>query len=80
VSGGSLCGRCGAPILWAVSATSGKPMPLDPYTDPLGNVATRLVAGSLIARVLRKGHSALPDETLRVAHFATCPLWNKARR
>lgn len=74
---GAVCKGCGAPVLWAVTSND-KRMPVDPWEDPQGNVATRIVAGILIVRVLRAGERPRPGEKRRVAHFATCPA--RARR
>lgn len=73
------CKRCKAPIVWARTVASetgpgGRPMPLDPYPNPEGNVAVRAaIGGRLLARVLTKDedhdHRA---EQRAMPHAATC--------
>jgi hypothetical protein len=62
----SVCRSCGAPIVWAVSAKSGKRMPLD--ARPVLNGNLDLDADGTVTVVE-------PDPTLKgyVSHHATCP-------
>lgn len=69
------CRSCQAPIIWAVSAKTGRPMPID--VEPTAGANVELVA-----------HAVRPDEwlakvisprltfgrgDLRMAHHASCP-------
>lgn len=67
----STCTRCGAQIVWAVTAKRGKPMPLDAEPTPNGTV------------VMEDGKAVvldIPDRDLAVdagkivwrPHFASC--------
>lgn len=74
----SQCRSCGASIEWARSATSGRPVPLDPDPAERGNVVVeRDSAGELWATTVA-GDQAGPG--LRVSHFATCPQAHQHRR
>jgi hypothetical protein len=73
------CRSCGAPIVWATSQATGKPMPLDP--DPAADGNLVLMEGE--ARVLTTGERLRAQEagTVRYkSHFATCPDATKHRR
>lgn len=71
------CQSCGAEILWAVSATTGKRMPVDAAPTPTGNVdLTRNTHGELLATVRPQGGHTMfdpPDLELHLSHFVTCP-------
>jgi hypothetical protein len=68
------CRMCAAEVLW-VTTSEGKRMPLDPPENDAGNVAVN----RWTARVLRAGQRPLPNETLHVPHFATCPKWKAGK-
>lgn len=64
-------------MLWAMTG-EGKRMPIDPWHDPEGNCATRLVAGVLVVRVFKGGRTDVyPGETRRATHFATCKKYRR---
>lgn len=68
------CRACGQRIKFVRIESTGKPMPVDPWPDPDGNVYARQtsVPGGLL------GHVAVKDEQLPdgwriyMPHFATC--------
>lgn len=62
------CKSCGAPIMWATSARTGKAMPIDAEPTPNGNVC--LVAGQ--ARPYTPDDAKLHRDRY-TSHFATCP-------
>lgn len=62
MSGGT-CKTCGAPILWALTA-SGAKMPLDERERVLLEVATDTDSHELVITRELRGHES---------HFATCP-------
>lgn len=62
------CRTCKAPIIWAESHTTGKPMPLDAVPRGDGNLS--LVKG--VARAYDLEDAALLRERY-ASHFATCP-------
>jgi len=73
------CTSCHAPIIWARSGTSGKPMPLDAEPGYSGNL--RLTDGAFTVL----SGAALADaqvcaEKLWLSHFVTCPAALKHRR
>lgn len=67
------CQTCGALILWATSAKTGKRMPLDPTPRADGNVEVRRgkISDTYYFRVLTPEQQG--DRPLYVAHFTTCP-------
>lgn len=69
------CKRCPARIVWAVSESTGRRMPVDADPSPNGNV--QLVEGDPPrARVLsadERNTIAAQDEPLHLNHFVTCP-------
>jgi hypothetical protein len=83
------CKACGAEIIWAVVEESGLRMPVNPEPTPDGNVLLSVVvqggarrvgiggvfcpAGTLLARILKKGEEVDEGRPRRVAHFTTCP-------
>jgi hypothetical protein len=71
------CRSCNAPIIWAISERSGKPIPLDaaPVADGHGRFAIiRGVARAYIAEDARLGRDRY------VSHFSTCPDAERFRR
>lgn len=72
---GPQCRDCGAPIVWAISLTTGKWLPLDYSSDPNGTIrrglgpdgqhAQRLAGADLAAAVF-------DGELLWTQHHATC--------
>ena len=71
------CRACRAPVRWAISAKSGKPMPLEPAPET-GNV---VVDGDGLARVFGDhakaeaaiGTGSFPLGVTYISHHATCP-------
>lgn len=56
-------------------------MPLDPGERPRDDTYANIAvsagpAGTVLARVLRRGEEPLPDEVRYVTHFATCTHYN----
>ena len=75
----AVCRVCRVEIRWAVTVASangrgGRPMPLDAYENPDGNVAVRpALNGRLVARVLGKDETHDRVTELRaMPHFPTC--------
>jgi hypothetical protein len=60
------CSSCHARILWATSAASGKPIPLDPDPKVGGNVEVEGTLARVVPAAARGGRP------LYVSHFATC--------
>ena len=76
---GSRCKSCDAAILWAVSAVTGKRMPLDADPVPDGNL---LLDAEGKIHVLTADAATVPGVKRYVSHFATCPQaddWRKDR-
>lgn len=70
---------CGAPIIWAHSAT-GSRTPLDAQPSPNGSVELyRDSAGNPRSRVIPKAERAGRSD-LRTSHFATCERADAFRR
>lgn len=78
------CRRCGRPITWAASESTGRMMPIDPNPNPGGNVAlirpgerlnvvARVLGGELLAAAKANGTE------LHLTHFTTCPKREKAK-
>ena len=64
------CESCGAEIVWAETAATGKPIPLDPQTVKGGNIIAARDperGGKLVATVTGPGGGD------RQTHFASCP-------
>jgi len=68
------CRSCGARIIWAITAATGRSMPVD--ADPVehGNVVLESVDGKPLAFVGQAG------EPRYVSHFVSCPEANRWRR
>lgn len=75
------CGSCDAPIIWAVSARSLKPMPVDAEPTKGANVALRDRGVDVppLATVLAVAKQ-FGRTNLRLSHFATCPQAGQWRR
>jgi hypothetical protein len=74
----SICRYCHEEILWAVTEKSHR-IPLDPRPKPNGNIMLEFQAdGTPIATVL--GDPSKASSPLWLAHFASCPGAQKARR
>lgn len=74
------CASCGAPIAWAVTAKTGRAIPLDADPVPGGNVRVVTQDGRLVATVVGLGQHH--DGPLYLAHFATCtnPTTHRRKR
>lgn len=72
------CKACGAPIVWAKTAATGKAIPLDTEPTPDGNIF--LKDGK--AHYLTKNgvEQTLADFDRYKSHFATCPQAARFRR
>lgn len=71
------CRGCGAPIIWAVTATS-KRIPINPEPHPTGNIELDLT--DRIPRAIVHTQGPLGVDTLYLAHFATCPNAHQFRK
>jgi hypothetical protein len=84
----SSCRTCHAPIVWAISATTGRLIPIDRDPDPRGNVYLSNGAGVPLPNGVRATPYATvvaaadrPDAgELHLAHFVTCPDAAQHRR
>lgn len=69
------CRTCEAEIIWAASATTGKPMPMDAAPNP---------AGAFVIVTGKARKATVEDDRLRreryTCHFATCPDADQHRR
>lgn len=81
---GAACSSCSALIVWAISASSGKPIPIDakahphvelePNPDPREPPTAHMLGKS----GRRVGH---PPPSIRyVSHFSTCPQADQWRK
>jgi hypothetical protein len=71
------CRSCGAPLRWAVSAATGKAMPLNFEPSGDGNVVLRADGKAVVVTAAERGAYAGPFYT---SHFATCPDARRFRR
>lgn len=75
------CTSCQAPIFWAVSASTGKTMPIDAAPTADGNIVIEAGRAKVLGAIER---AALPPGTNRYrSHFSTCPhagQWRSPRR
>lgn len=77
------CRSCRAPIVWAISEASDKPIPLDAVAVDNGNIVfveqrQRDYEVTPVVRYLRKGEAPVGHRF--VTHFATCPNARAHRR
>ena len=68
------CGSCKARVIWGVSLTTGKRMPIDAQVNKQGNVylvddadTFVVLSGSELDKARDRGSD------LRLSHFVTCP-------
>lgn len=79
------CRTCGARIIWAVSGSTHRPMPLNAKPSAEGNLRLRTDLGPGMAPIVEVVSGA-EREALRtrgeafVSHYATCPQASKWRR
>jgi hypothetical protein len=79
------CRSCGARIVWAITS-SGKRMPVDAASSPIGNIMLVSPDGSIeeppSALVLHTeaDMAGVPPEQLHLSHFVTCPKAANWRR
>lgn len=68
------CRSCQRPVIWAITATNLRPMPVDPEPTQGGNVALepRPDGQQPLARVISVAKQ-FGRRDLRTSHFATCP-------
>jgi len=71
------CASCSAPILWARSSATGKPMPIDAAPVADGNI---LLVGGLAVVLGRLERDAVTTEPRYRSHFATCPSAGQFRK
>lgn len=81
----SNCRSCGAPIVWARSASTGSLMPINPEPCANGNIILTEPAdpgAPLLWTVLTAAARAQPalGEPRYMSHFATCPRAGQHRR
>lgn len=66
------CTACNAPIRFARTAATGKPMPLDWAPDRSGNVVVRGNVALVLTGRQALGRDPAPAGTRYMPHFATC--------
>lgn len=66
------CRSCDAEMRWAISASSGKPIPLDVAPCDDGNLVVETKHGESVARAATPDDKRLQRERFK-SHFATCP-------
>ena len=67
------CRDCHEPIRFVRIETTGNAMPVNPLTNPKGNVAARIAGGRLVGFVISRDHRPGPLDPLRfMPHHATC--------
>jgi hypothetical protein len=67
------CRDCHLPIRFVRIETTGSAMPVNPLTNPKGNVAARIAGGRLVGFVISRDHRPGPLDPLRfMPHHATC--------
>jgi hypothetical protein len=73
--------HCDAEILWCVTATRGKPIPIDPDPVDDGNILKVGIdaAGKRVVRYVQRGEETTGRRRY-VAHFTTCPDADSFRR
>lgn len=64
------CRTCGAPIFLAVSALTGKKVPIDEKEDPSGTLVVE--HGLVMSAKSIAGSNHPPDQPRHTSHFATC--------
>jgi hypothetical protein len=71
----SRCRACQAPIIWTVTAKTGKKMPVDEEPKPYGDFFLEERGRDLVAHHVNSQHGlAVTIKTDRfVSHFGTCP-------
>ena len=75
------CRSCGALMIWAKNAKSGKPMPFDAEPDPELTAGWVLVYRQSSSEVIATYQAdPAPGARLRVPHFTTCPNADQHRR
>lgn len=70
------CASCSAPIRWATSAATGKPVPLDEAPHEDGTVQIRGATAHVLNKHDLDARRNLPPEQrtpVYRSHFATCP-------
>lgn len=70
------CKSCGADIIWAKNANTGKVMPLDAQENRDGNCVLLLDGTFKVDNSIRY----IPGQRRHKSHFATCPNAPKHRR
>jgi hypothetical protein len=78
-AGWRTCDYCPAPIVMAVTE-QGRVMPVNPGTDPRGNLAARTDGSKFRVRGVPVGRDIGQGERRVMSHFATCPGASAARR
>ena len=76
----SLCKSCDAEIIWAVSAATGKPAPIDAAPSDGGNIHLREAPGTetgdkviVYTMMTKEAASQYQGGDAHRSHFATCP-------
>ncbi|WP_432247682.1 hypothetical protein ACRAR1_06965 [Streptomyces sanyensis] len=78
----SQCRRCGARIVWTLTARNGRSQPVDAAPDPSGNLAViKGGDGRVYSRGLTRAHpEPRPGEWRAMPHHATCPSYTRPPR
>jgi hypothetical protein len=78
------CSSCPADVIWCMSATTKRPMPLDAAPSPTGTICiVEPPSGGRVAHYLAGDdleEARARGAELHVSHFATCPNAKKHRK
>ena len=74
------CSSCDAPIVWAVSAKTGKRIPIDAAPVADGNIVLSGTLRVLVAHVYGPGQLSPAGHAHYKSHFATCPNAGQHRK
>jgi hypothetical protein len=78
-AGWRTCQYCPAPLIMATTE-QGKPMPVNPGTDPRGNLALSWRDGRTRVRGVPLDRPLAEGERRVMSHFASCPGSQQARK
>lgn len=74
------CAACGAHLVWATNAKTGRKMPLDRDASDRGNVWLRKTGFAEVLGKQAAEEARRQGEKLYTSHFATCPRAAEFRR
>lgn len=74
------CAGCDAAILWATTAATGRPIPLDAEPHPSGNVVLDDQGRAVVLSTATLFDGPVPEGPRYQSHFAACPSAKTYRR